>query len=117
MGKGYWLAGYPWIKDPTNLPNNRNDAIKLLLQIEKGLNRDPTYKKLYSDQIENMLSREVGRKLTQREINKYNGPIHFIAHHAILKPTSRPYGPYLTQVQIFKDTHSPITGRRAPMCF
>ena len=36
-----------------------------------------------------MLSREVARKLTKDEISNYNGPVHYIAHHAVLKPTSK----------------------------
>ena len=36
-----------------------------------------------------MLSRNVARKLIEIEIAHYNGPIHYIAHHAIFKPTSK----------------------------
>ena len=59
------------------------------MQAEKRLKRDPLYEKSYCGQIQDMLSRNVARKLIENEIAHYNGPIHYIAHHAIFKPTSK----------------------------
>ena len=86
---GYWTAGYPWVKNPQNLPDNKYYAYKLLLQTEKHLKRDPIYEKTYCDQINDMFSRNVARKLSCREISQYKDAIHYVAHHAVLKPTSK----------------------------
>ena len=45
--------------------------------------------KSYCDQINDMISRKVARKLTQAELLSYKGPVHYIAHHAVPKPTSK----------------------------
>ncbi|KAG1683387.1 hypothetical protein GQR58_010040 [Nymphon striatum] len=35
-----------------------------------------------------MLANETSRKLSAREIAEYKGPVHYISHHAVLKPDS-----------------------------
>ena len=41
------------------------------MQAEKRLKRDPLYEKSYCDQIQDMLSRNVARKLIENEIAHY----------------------------------------------
>ena len=36
-----------------------------------------------------MFSRNVARKLTELELCNYRGPVHYIAHHAVSKPSSK----------------------------
>ena len=36
-----------------------------------------------------MVSREVAKKLTLKELKEYKGPIHSISHHEVLKPESK----------------------------
>ena len=36
-----------------------------------------------------MAKRGVARKLSDEEIQSYDGPIHYIAHHDVLKPDSK----------------------------
>ncbi|XP_045117673.1 uncharacterized protein LOC123508205 [Portunus trituberculatus] len=43
----------------------------------------------YSDQIQDMVSRGVARKLTKEEIKNYKGPVHYLPHHEVLKPESK----------------------------
>ena len=40
-------------------------------------------------QIEDMVDREVARKLTVKELKEYKGQIHYISHHEVLKPDSK----------------------------
>ena len=87
--EGFWVAGYPWVRDGAELPDNKVYAEKLLTQTEKRLKRDPAYEKAYCDQIRDMLERDVARKLSDNEILNYNGPVHYIAHHGVIKPTSK----------------------------
>ena len=83
-----WTAGYPWIKDAHNLPNNVSFALSRLISTEKRLAKDPNMAALYSQEIKNMVNRGAARKLTNTEARDYKGPIFYIAHHAIIKPTS-----------------------------
>ena len=35
-----------------------------------------------------MINRGVARKLTENGMRSYNGPVHYISHHEVLKPES-----------------------------
>ena len=54
--KGKWLAAYPWIKSPDELPNNRNVAIATLRSLERRLGKDEELARLYQSQIEDMIT-------------------------------------------------------------
>ena len=79
---------YPWIKDLNCLPDNKSIALKKLFQLEKRLCKDEEWKRVYSEQMQDMFDRQVARKISQDEINKYNGPVHYITHHAVIKKES-----------------------------
>jgi hypothetical protein len=38
------------------------------------------------EQMEQMKDLGFSRKLTEREINDYKGPVHYIAHHEVVRP-------------------------------
>ena len=80
-----WEASYPWLKDPGTLPNNRSVALARLVSTEKRLRKRPEVSELYSQQIQDMIENGVARKLSVAEIRNYAGPIHYVAHHEILK--------------------------------
>ena len=80
---------YPWIKDPNNLPNNINAALAKLRSTENRLRKlSVEHQKAYQQQMKDMENRGVSRKLSEEELEKYNGPIHYIHHHEVLKPNS-----------------------------
>lgn len=84
-----WTVEYPWIKDPRLLPNNISVAIARMKSTEKRLVKlGPNYSKSYQDQIEDMIIRNVCRKLSEKEMQFYNGPIHYVQHHEVHKPDS-----------------------------
>ncbi|XP_033730738.1 uncharacterized protein LOC117320185 [Pecten maximus] len=85
-----WTASYPWIRDPGVLPNNFVAAKARMVSTERRLLRiGADYAKLYHDQIRDMVKRKVARKLSEREIDEYDGPVHYLPHHEVLKPDSR----------------------------
>ena len=53
------------------------------------MGRNTQHAKVYQAQIEDMIERQVARKLTQTEVDNYRGPIHYISHHDVLKPDSK----------------------------
>ena len=84
-----WTVEYPWIKDPKFLPNNISVAFARMKSTEKRLVKlGPNYSKSYQDQIEDMVSRNVCRKLSETELQTYNGPIHYVQHHEVHKSDS-----------------------------
>ncbi|XP_033099500.1 uncharacterized protein LOC117103114 [Anneissia japonica] len=86
---GRWPARYPWIKDPHQLPDNRPVAEVKLKALEKKLFKDPTGAICYTSQIDDMVKREVARKVNEDEMRRYKGPVHYIAHHGVPKPDSK----------------------------
>ena len=84
----HWVARYPWIRNPAELPNNYSLAVSRLKSLENRLRRNPEHCKVYQGQIDDMISRKVVYKLSSKEIEEYAGPIYYIAHHKVLKNES-----------------------------
>ena len=61
----------------------------MLISTEKRLAKHATHAEVYQKQIEDMVDREVARKLTLKELKEYKGPIPYISHHEVLKPDSK----------------------------
>ncbi|XP_071519109.1 uncharacterized protein [Panulirus ornatus] len=71
-------------------PNYFTACMGRLRATEKTLPKGGVaYAKEYSDQISDMVERGVARKLTTDEIKDYQGPVHYIPHHEILRPDSK----------------------------
>ena len=81
----HWVAKYPWAKSPGLLPDNYEYALKALIRTENRLNRDKEWEKKYSD----MGNREVAKELTIEEVRDHRGPVHYIAHHTVVKADSK----------------------------
>lgn len=63
--------------------------MRMLISTEKRLAKNEEHAIVYWKQIEDMIEREVTRKLSQTELENYKGPIHYISHHVVLKPDSK----------------------------
>ena len=85
----HFVATYPWEKDPNLLPNNKMIAHKMLENTERRLIKHPEYGKMYCDQIQDMIKRNVARKLSEEELKAYRGPKFYPSHHAVLKLESK----------------------------
>ena len=83
-----WEAGYPWIKDPRRLPDNKLYVFSALKSTEKHA-LSPKHAKVYQRQIEDMIKRAAARKLTIQDMEDYTGPKFYISHHEVLKPESK----------------------------
>lgn len=84
-----WEISYPWRKDPNELPDNRAQAEKILCSTEKRLARNPDHAEAYGKQMTELVENGFARKLTEKEVTDYEGPIHYISHHAVLRPEKR----------------------------
>ena len=81
-----WVTKYPWTKDPAPLPNNYNSALATLKSCEKTLLRDEKWAEVYSQQIQDMVNRNVARKLSKEEASNWSGPVFYISHLAVRNP-------------------------------
>ena len=89
INRKHWIITYPWIKDPNDLPNNYSSAFARLKSTEKRLLLlGSDYYVNYDKQIIDMINRNVAEKLDQFIIDTYNGPVHYLPHHEIHKPSS-----------------------------
>ena len=43
----------------------------------------------YDKQIKEMGEMQFARKLTPKEIEEWKGPVHYVAHHAVLRPEKK----------------------------
>lgn len=58
-----WIAQYPWIKDPNDLPD-RKVAFGKLISTERRLTKNSEHAKVYKEQIRDMVDRGVARELS-----------------------------------------------------
>ena len=78
-----WLIPYPWKKDPKQLPDNRSQAVKRLESTERRLMKQPEQAAAYDKQ---MIEMNFSRKVTEEELKNDKGPVHYVSHHAVLRP-------------------------------
>ncbi|XP_041467432.1 uncharacterized protein LOC121417765 [Lytechinus variegatus] len=84
-----WEIGYPWQRDPNELPDNKSQAVKILESTEKRLYRNPEHAEAYNKQIHELEEMGFAKKLTAADIEKYEGPVHYIKHHAVVRPEKK----------------------------
>ena len=84
----HWEANYPWIRDPALLKDNKAVILAILKSTERRLLKNQSHADTYQAQIVDMIERNVARKLSKEEIDKYDGPVQYISHHEVLKKDS-----------------------------
>ena len=102
-----WMIPYPWKADPKLLPDNRSQAIKKLEATERRLRKNPENAEAYDQQMQEMERMKFSRKLSEKELNEYKGPVHYIAHHEVLRPDKKS-----TPVRIVFNSSSVYQGHR-----
>ena len=102
-----WMVPYPWRKDPNQLPDNKALALKRLQSTEQRLRKNPDQAVAYDKQMKEMVDMNFARKLSKEELDNYNGPVHYIPHHAVLKPESKS-----TPVRIVFNSSSEYQGHK-----
>ena len=83
-----WMIHYPWKRDPNQLPDNKELAMKRLQSAERRLKQNPEHAAAYSHQMTEMVDMNFTRKLTNEEIEAHKGHVHYITHHSVLRPES-----------------------------
>ena len=80
---------YPWKRDPAELPDNYSQVLKKLESTERRLLKNPEYADKYNQQIKEMEELNFAKKLTKTEINEWKGPVHYVAHHVVVRPEKK----------------------------
>ena len=83
-----WRKGYPWLVDPSSLPDNYNAALATLRNTKRTLSRDSEWAETYKDQMKDTEDRQVACKLTFKELKEWKEPVFYIAHLAVVNPRS-----------------------------
>ena len=81
-----WLVPYPCKNDPKQLPDNRSQAVKRLEATERRLIKNPELAAAYDKQMTEMNTANYSRKLSEEELKSYEGPVHYVSHHGVLRP-------------------------------
>ena len=84
-----WMIPYPWKKDPKLLPDNKEYALKRLESLERKLQLKPKQAQAYDKQMTEMNEMKFSRKLSVEEMTNYKGPVHYIPHHAVIRPEKK----------------------------
>ena len=100
----HWVSNYPWIKDPHQLPNNFKHDLGKMKATERHL-KSSNQLSAYNREIDDMIVRQVARKLSPDEIAMYDGPVHYLDHHAVHKPDSKS-----TKIRIVFNPTAPFMG-------
>ncbi|XP_033127836.1 uncharacterized protein LOC117125439 [Anneissia japonica] len=82
----HWVVPYPWVKSPENLCNNERQCFAKLCSLEKRLQKTPSNADQYNKAIHDLVDKGFAKKLTYEEKKNYHGPVHYIPHHAVVRP-------------------------------
>ena len=84
----HWETTYPWIKDPNTIINNRRAAEAMLRSTERRIMKNPELKETFMNQMQDLVDRNVARKLSLAELQAYDGPVFYLSYHEVLKKDS-----------------------------
>jgi hypothetical protein len=84
-----WTMKYPWKRDPKELPDNYTHVVRRMESTERRLLSQPDHAESYNSQMKEMEDMTFSRKLTKKEIEEWKGPVHYISHHAVIRPEKR----------------------------
>ena len=101
------MIPYPWRRDPKFLPDNRSLALKRLEGTERRLKSNPDQAKAYDEQMTVMVKMNLCGNLSENEVKNYKGPVHYIPHHAVIKPEKKS-----TPVRIVFNSSSVFQGHK-----
>ena len=85
-----WTVKYPWVRNAKDFTDNYSATAARLTSTESRLLKmGCEYAEACHNEIKGMSDRDASRLLSAKEIASYNGPVHYMAHHEVLKPDSR----------------------------
>ena len=92
LQKNTWLSedgihvNYVFKKDPKCLPYNRGTAVKIAAKQEDSLVKSG-HLDYYNSEIQKYLDRGAAVRLTKEEMVQWKGPVNYISHHGVERPS------------------------------
>ena len=83
-----WTADYPYNKDPSVLKDNYQPAFDVLKRRENKLLKDESLRTLYSEQVTDFVNRGVLKKMTEKDLQDWTGPVRYVDHREVFKENS-----------------------------
>ena len=80
---GHWQSNLLWKAEEVNLPNNRDQATRRLVAIERKMARNPEFAAAYRIEIDNLLKKGYARRLSKEEEPQPGGKTWFLPHFAV----------------------------------
>ena len=81
-------VSYPWNQDVFKLSDNLQQAIRMQCSVERRLLRDPLLMSAYNEEFMKFVNRGAISRITQQEMDSYQGPVSYVTHLPVLKPDS-----------------------------
>ena len=78
---------YPWTEDIYKLTDNLRQAKDFQASVERRLLRDGNLD-FYNSELQKFIDRGALSKLSQEEMDAYQGPVSYVTHHGVAKPGS-----------------------------
>ena len=104
-GEDGWITSYPLLHPRELLKGDRTAGMRSLLSTERSFKKDPIARRVYKEQIEDMVNRGVARKVSPEEMRTWTGVVNCIPHLAVQIPKS-----VSTPVRIMFDASRPQNG-------
>lgn len=101
---GRYQVAIPWKKDPSNLPENYDMALKRLKHTEKRLAKDPELSGAYSNVILQYLAKKYIQKVPKEEPRP--SCVWYLPHFSVLRPDK--YDEYEFSRVVFGTSSSPF---------
>jgi hypothetical protein len=79
-------VSYPFIKSPECFPNNREPVLRMAKKQELRLEKKGMLDK-YNEELMKYITRGILVPISPQEMDEYSGPVNYISHHAVEKPS------------------------------
>ena len=81
-----WIMKNPWKRSPSILPNNYVQVRKKLESLERRLMKDPENASSSKQSNPGDETMQFTRQLSPKGLTDWKGPIHYVSHHAVIRP-------------------------------
>jgi hypothetical protein len=86
LENGQLVVSYPFIKSPECFPNNRDSAVAMSIKQEARLKKKGILDK-YNEELYKYITSGILVPISEQEMLEYQGPVNYISHHAVEKPS------------------------------
>ena len=86
LENGELVVSYPFIKSPECFPNNRDAVLSMAKKQVARLMKKGMLDK-YNEELKKYITRGILVPISEEEMKDYKGPVNYISHHAVEKPS------------------------------